>query len=248
MTSHRSPRGHVALHGDGSTETIVKRSSGTHAADPLFRALDNLRLFAAHHFPECWDHQAMKEVGQADASGELIVSDVGWLRIPDLNHLKRILEEEAEATPRWIAARYVLTIIKAQSHLIDFLEADDLDGSRRAARMAMQTLLELEAYGRSLSVVENELAIDDRQKSIEKGKEGGQAKADAYRDRNIYMASEYERRRRTSVAMSDTALKADIGAKLPARFGPPIGRRAAIDAVNRGLEILRRTRGKPHAG
>ena len=61
------------------------------------------------------------------------------------------------------------------------------------------------------------------------------------RDRDLELAREYQRRRPGS-RLSDSALKADIGKhhviKENGRPWPPIGRSAAIAAINRGLKML----------
>lgn len=52
--------------------------------------------------------------------------------------------------------------------------------------------------------------------------------------RDMSMATEFKRRRAANTTRSDSALKADIGKEQV----PPLKRSAAIDAVNRGLQLL----------
>jgi hypothetical protein len=59
------------------------------------------------------------------------------------------------------------------------------------------------------------------------------------RDREL--AREFLRRRKAGATVSDSALKAAIGA----RSYPALGRTASIDAINRGLKILSRKESKP---
>jgi hypothetical protein len=89
------------------------------------------------------------------------------------------------------------------------------------------------------TVTDNEAAIEARRLSVENAPKGGKVKAEKNRPRNEQMAHEFQRRKVLS-RKSDSSLKAEIGR------AHGLKPRAAINAINKGLEILCSIRGKMH--
>jgi hypothetical protein len=89
-----------------------------------------------------------------------------------------------------------------------------------------------------MTVADSEREIVTGLSAIRGAKAGGRARSMPDRDRE--MAHEYLRRRADEKCrMSDTALKVDIGGKMH-----DLKRRASIDAVERGLNIIRAESGQ----
>jgi hypothetical protein len=148
----------------------------------------------------------------------------------DPSFYHQIARDSSELSLAYCAAMVLKRLDHVEAYLrqVYRLGGASAGPATEAIREALVLLMEVH----HMTVADSEREIVTGLSTIRGAKAGGKARSMPDRDRE--MAHEYLRRRADEKCrMSDTALKVDIGEKMHR-----LGRRASIDAVDRGLKII----------
>lgn len=154
----------------------------------------------------------------------------------DPNHCEEIKRQSNDADPAYVAAKLLDDLWMLQGAIGTVTRAKDIEEVRGSAYRAVTNALAACFTMHALTVVEAEVDIIHGIGRARGASTGGRAKAEKIVDRDMAMAERFLERRAKPAGLSDTALKIRVGRE----WSPPLKERAAIDAINRGLDHLKR--------